>query len=112
MRKLVLLIALATLSVPALAATAQQEKMKTCNAEAKAKGLKGDDYKKFRDSCLKAKPAAPAAAEQKAPAAPAAAEQKTVTPQQEKMKKCNGLASSQGMTGDARKKFMSSCLKG
>jgi hypothetical protein len=101
MRKLLLLIALATLSVPALADTAQQEKMKTCSAEAKAKGLKGDDYKKFRDNCLKA-----------SPAAPAAAEQKTLTPQQEKMKKCNGLASSQGLKGDARNKFMSGCLKG
>jgi hypothetical protein len=106
MRKLILLAALAALSVPALAAapTAQQEKMKTCNAEAKAKGLKGDAYKKFRDDCLKAKPAE---------AAPAAtAETKKLTPQQEKMKSCNGLASSQGLTGDARKKFMSSCLKG
>jgi hypothetical protein len=109
MRKLILLIALATLSVPALAATAQQEKMKTCNAEAKAKGLKGNDYKKFRDDCLKAKPATPAAAGQNASPA---AEQKTLTPQQEKMKKCNGLASSQGLKGDARNKFMSGCLKG
>ena len=113
MRKLLLLIACATLSIPAFADTAQQEKMKACSAEAKAKGLKGDDYKKFRDNCLKAKPAAPAAAEQKTnPAAPAAAEQKALSPQQEKMKKCNGLASSQGLTGDARKKFMSGCLKG
>ncbi|HTS51923.1 MAG TPA: PsiF family protein [Burkholderiales bacterium] len=114
MRKLLLLIALATLCVPALADTAQQQKMKSCNAEAKAKGLKGDEYKKFRNNCLKATPTAPAAAEQKTatPAAPAAAEQKTLTPQQEKMKKCNGLASSQGLKGDARSKFMSSCLKG
>jgi len=106
MRKLILLIALAGLSVPALAATPQQEKMKTCNAEAKAKGLKGDAYKKFRDDCLKAKPA------EAAPAPAASAETKKLTPQQEKMKSCNGLASSQGLSGDARKKFMSSCLKG
>jgi hypothetical protein len=113
MRKLILLMALATLCVPAFAATAQQEKMKSCNAEAKAKGLKGNDYKKFRDDCLKAKPAAPAAAEQKAsPAAPADAAQKPLTSQQEKMKKCNALASSQGLKGDARSKFMSGCLKG
>ncbi len=113
MRKLLLLIALATLSIPAFADTAQREKMKTCNAEAKAKGLKGDDYKKFRDSCLKSVPAAQAAPAQNSnPAAPAAAEQKTLTAQQEKMKKCNGLASSQGLKGDARSKFMSGCLKG
>ena len=107
MRRLILLITLAALSVPALAATAQQEKMKTCNADAKAKGLKGDAYKKFRDDCLKAKPAEAAPA----PAA-AGADTKKLTPQQEKMKSCNSLASSQGLSGDARKKFMSSCLKG
>ncbi len=33
--------------------TKQQEKMKSCNAEAKAKGLKGDERKKFMSSCLK-----------------------------------------------------------
>jgi hypothetical protein len=107
MRRLILLIALAALSVPALAATPQQEKMKTCNAEAKAKGLKGDAYKKFRDDCLKAKPAGAAPA----PAA-AGTDTKKLTPQQEKMKSCNSLAASQGLSGDARKKFMSSCLKG
>ena len=106
MRKLILLIALATLSVPALADTAQQEKMKTCNAEAKAKGLKGDAYKKFRNECLKAKPV------EAAPAPAASTETKKLTPQQEKMKSCNSLAASQGLSGDARKKFMSSCLKG
>ena len=53
MKKLVLLLSLALFAMPALAATAQQEKMKTCNA--KAKGLKGDEYKKVRDECLKAK---------------------------------------------------------
>jgi hypothetical protein len=104
MRKLLLLLALAALSASPFAAnTAQQEKMKACNAEAKAKGLKGAEYKKFRNECLKAKPEAATAT---------APEQKELTPQQQKMKNCNSLASSQGLTGDARKKFMSSCLKG
>ena len=31
----------------------QQEKMKTCNADAKAKALKGADRKTFMSSCLK-----------------------------------------------------------
>jgi|SRR5579883_1880319 hypothetical protein len=31
----------------------QQEKMKACNADATAKGLKGDERKKFMSSCLK-----------------------------------------------------------
>ena len=37
------------------AATAQQEKMKTCNADATAKTLKGDERKTFMSDCLKKK---------------------------------------------------------
>ena len=32
----------------------QQEKMKTCNADASAKALKGDDRRAFMSECLKA----------------------------------------------------------
>ena len=39
--------ALTTLSAPLLADTAQQNKMKSCNAEAAAKKLAGDERKKF-----------------------------------------------------------------
>ena len=51
MRKLAQLIGLATLSMPALAATAQQEKMKKCSAE--DKGLEGEEYKRSHNACLK-----------------------------------------------------------
>ena len=74
------------------AATAQQNKMTTCNAEASAKTLKGDERKAFMSTCLKAIPAAPAT-------------------QQEKMKTCNATAGTQALKGDARKAFMSDCLK-
>ena len=74
------------------AATAQQNKMTTCNAEASAKTLKGDERKAFMSTCLKATPAAPAT-------------------QQEKMKTCNATAGTQALKGDARKAFMSDCLK-
>ena len=74
------------------AATAQQNKMTTCNADASAKSLKGDERKTFMSSCLKASPA------------PAAT-------QQDKMKTCNATASTQALKGDARKTFMSDCLK-
>lgn len=37
------------------AATAQQEKMKTCNADATTKALKGDERKTFMSDCLKKK---------------------------------------------------------
>ncbi|AIN60462.1 MULTISPECIES: PsiF family protein [Pseudomonas] len=72
------------------AATAQQEKMKTCNADATAKALKGDERKAFMSTCLKAKPAAT---------------------QQEKMKTCNADATTKALKGDERKTFMSDCLK-
>ena len=39
---------------PSPAQLAQQEKMKTCNAEAGKKELKGDERKKFMSECLKA----------------------------------------------------------
>jgi len=78
MRKLVLSIALAVLSMPALAATAQQKKMKKCSAE--AKGLKGEEYKRVHDACLKAKPAAAAPAAPGAAAAAAAAPATTAAP--------------------------------
>ncbi len=34
-------------------AAPQQEKMKACNADPKAKALKGDERKKFMSECLK-----------------------------------------------------------
>lgn len=37
------------------AATDQQNKMTTCNAEAKTKEIKGEDRKKFMSECLSAK---------------------------------------------------------
>ena len=74
------------------AATAQQNKMTSCNADASAKTLKGDERKAFMSACLKAKPAGAAT-------------------QQEKMKTCNATAGTQALKGDARKAFMSDCLK-
>ena len=78
---------------PSPAQLAQQEKMKSCNADAGKKELKGDERKKFMSECLSAK------------AAPAS------TGQQEKMKSCNADAGKKELKGDERKKFMSECLK-
>jgi hypothetical protein len=79
--------------------TPQQEKMKTCNAE--AKGKKGDERKAFMKGCLSNKPAT----------APAAAASQAAAPQtqQEKMKVCS--AEAKGKKGDERKAFMAECLK-
>jgi len=96
--RLAVMGAAALFALNAYAATPQQEKMKTCNADATAKALKGEERKKFMSECLKAKPAA---------SAPAAA----APTQQEKMKSCNADATAKALKGDERKKFMSECLK-
>ena len=87
----------------ALAAPAQQNKMKTCNAEANDKGLgegKGDERKAFMKECLSAKP------EKAAKAAGGTAQ----SSQQNKMKTCNKEAGAKKLKGDERKTFMSACL--
>ena len=99
MKKILLLLSLTFLAMPALADTAQQSKMTTCNADAKTKALKGDERKAFMKACLSAK--------KDAAAAPA----KEMTPQQAKMKQCNADAKTKALKGDERKKFMSDCLK-
>lgn len=94
MKKILTLVALGmALSVGvAHAATDQQNKMKTCNAEAKDK--KGDERKAFMKECLSAK--------KEEPAKPAT--------QQDKMKTCNADAKTKALKGDERKAFMKDCL--
>ena len=72
----------------------QQEKMKECNADAKAKGVTGEDRKTFMSSCLSSK----------------GVSQQDINKQQQKMKTCNADAKTKGLTGDDRKAFMKSCL--
>src|SRR5215469_1353902 len=72
----------------------QQEKMKECNADAKAKGVTGADRKTFMSSCLSSK----------------GVSQQDINKQQQKMKTCNADAKTKGLTGDDRKAFMKSCL--
>lgn len=101
MKALVSLLAIALLATAAQAAdetpagekklTAQQAKMKNCNAEAREKALKGDERKAFMKECLSAKP--------------------TKTAQQDKMKVCSKEASDKALKGDERKAFMSDCLR-
>lgn len=94
MRKMTLLLAIIAVALagPGHAETTQQQKMKTCNAEATQKSLKGDDRKTFMSQCLSSK---------------TESESAKLTPQQEKMKQCNVDATSQGLKGTARKTFMS-----
>lgn len=76
---------------PSPAQKAQQEKMKTCNADAGKKELKGDERKAFMSECLGSKPA--------------------LATQQNKMKTCNDEAGTKALKGAERKAFMSDCLK-
>ncbi len=71
------------------APTAQQNKMKTCNAEAGEKNLKGDERKTFMKECLSANKQAK---------------------QQDKMKACNADPKAKTLKGDERKAFMKECL--
>lgn len=93
---LVIPVALALLSTSVLAENAQQEKMKTCNAQAKTQSLSGDARKTFMKTCLSNQPAA----------------EPKLNSQQQKMKHCNADAKAKGLSGAERKSFMSTCLKG
>jgi hypothetical protein len=92
----VAVLGMAAIAPPAVAQNSQQSKMTSCNADAKAKGLSGDDRKAFMKSCLSAKPSA---------------DSKPLTAQQSKMKSCNAEATAKGLKGSERKTFMSGCLK-
>ena len=98
MRKIMLigLMAGALLATGAWAETAQQARMKSCNADAGKQQLSGDARKAFMKSCLSGGPQS---------------EGKGIT-QQQRMKNCNAEATSKQMKGDARKAFMKSCLSG
>ncbi len=75
----------------AVAANTQQEKTKSCNAEATAKGLKGNDRKAFMKTA-------------------GGDSSQLKDAQQEKMKTCNADANAKNLKGADRKAFMKSCL--
>lgn len=92
--------------------TAQQLRMKNCNAEAKSSALKGDERKAFMSACLKGgQAAAPitAADEDDAAAAPAVA--KAPTPRQLQRKACGEEAKAEGLKGEPRKEYVKECMK-
>ena len=93
MKKLLIAVAMTACCFSAYAGT-QQDKMKTCNADATAKAMKGDERKAFMKDCLSAKPMA------------------TMNSQQAKMKTCNADATTKALKGDERKTFMKTCLSG
>lgn len=117
MKKLVIMLGfcLGLTALPALAATQatpQQSRMAQCNKE--AAGKTGAARKTFMKECLAGKTVAAAESAKPAPKAdakPTAAPAKKLTPQQEKMSTCSKEAKAKGLKGEARKKFMSECLR-
>ncbi len=83
-------------------AGAQQDKMRTCNKEAREKGLKKDERKAFMSSCLSS--AAPSAQ-------PAAAEDGKSASLQERRKQCRADAKEKALKCDERKAFIAECAK-
>lgn len=119
-----LMVAVVSTSV-AWAESAQQNRMKMCNADAKQQNMAGDARKAFMKTCLSTPAAAPAstdkaspakAATPATPATPASPavemnkEGKPMTAQQQRMKNCNAEAKVKELKGDPRKAFMKTCL--
>ena len=92
MKTVSLLACLLLIGSPVLAhaATPQQQRMADCSA--KNKGKTGEDYTSAQKACLSGP-------------APVA------TTPQERMRTCNADAAAKKLAGDARKTFMSGCLK-
>ena len=90
--------------------TPQAQRMTECNAQARDRHLSGDERRHFMSTCLKAHPAAPAAARgnKTAKSRPADGEP---SGQGGKMKACNQEAAGKNLHGDERRQFMSQCLK-
>ena len=96
MRTTAILVVAATLfaSAPAFAAGTQQEKMKSCNAEARTKALKGDERRSFMSQCLAVSPE----------------EKQARLAQREKAKSCTAEAKGKGLKGDEKKTFLAQCV--
>jgi hypothetical protein len=113
---------------PANTLTPQQQKMSDCSKDAHAKDLKGDEYKSYMSTCMKATSTtssspttATTASDSTKPADAANANPDSkwvavgspngANPQQQKMKACATDAKTQGLKGADRRTFMSTCLK-
>ncbi len=97
-----------TPAAPSAAQQTQQDRMRTCNAEAGTRNLAGDPRRNFMSECLAGRmPPAPAPAAA-TPPQPSAAQQA----QQDRMRTCNAEAGTRNLAGEARRSFMSTCLSG
>lgn len=96
----ILSAALLLVSSTAAVAGPQQEKMKTCNAEAKEKALKGDERRSFMSGCLSSGSAAkPTLTADEASAL------------KDRKKQCRSEATDKALKGEERKSFIADCVK-
>jgi hypothetical protein len=83
---------------PSPAQKAQREKMKTCNQEAKAKALKGEERKEFMRGCL-------------SKSGEGSNRKADKVANKEKADQCKREASDKKLKGDERKAYLASCLE-
>ena len=103
-----------TAATSAPSTNSQQTRMKDCAAQYHQKNIPSSGYHDFMKSCLKTGTTAKPATAASPVATPMAVASPGATPapsQKDKMKSCNASAANQNLAGDARKSFMSSCLK-
>lgn len=93
MKTLVLTTLVALLSSGGAFAATQQEKMRSCNAEAKSQSLKGEERRAFMSQCLSVTPE----------------EKQARLAQREKAKTCAAEAKEKSLKGEARKQFIAEC---
>jgi hypothetical protein len=115
----ILAAALLAAALPAAAEkSAQQEKFARCSHD--SKGLKGEERNKFMSECLKAHEShdaheadkqKPHSKDKPGPVKEARHEAERHDTQQNRMKACNEQAGRKDLHGDARREFMSDCLK-
>jgi hypothetical protein len=128
MKIVIAVICLTLLAAPVLAATQQEEKAKSCKADASKKGLKGEKREAFINDCLsasaKAKPKAAATPEAKAaapaparPEATSAAKPAAATPTsqaasttEKKRLRCEDFARQSSVAPSRKKTFMDQCM--
>jgi hypothetical protein len=111
MKSVWLMLAMAALCGQVVAATSQQDRMKSCNAQAGEKNLAGEQRKEFMSRCLSTAASAASAPAPAAHGAAAKSGETKRTAQHAKMKTCNADAKTKNLKGEPRKKFMSQCLK-
>ncbi|MBI1394760.1 MAG: phosphate starvation-inducible protein PsiF [Betaproteobacteria bacterium] len=80
-------------TVPAFGAT-QQEKMRTCNAEAKTQALKGQERRDFMSRCLAVSPE----------------EKEARLARRQKAKSCAAEARDKSLKGEERKSYIAECV--